>query len=239
MQELAAGVYKIAKDQKRLRTQEELVAEVREQMEAMGTIATLYVELYESSEERLVGGVIFEDERHYRFVYEDGLLHYEEENYDYTEFYRRNCFICRARGQEVFVFSADWCGDCRYLKPFLPEIETENPEFTFILIDRDAYMDLAKVWDVYGIPSLVVLEKDKEIGRVCQSGSENQSADYSILSRIKIGEEHDCNIQQRTSWRCIDADLENSGEAKLRGGEKRKGSSRFTREDNQETVPSE
>ena len=48
---LAAGVYKIAKDQKRLRTQEELV----------------------------VGGVIFEDERHYRFVYEDGLLHYEEE----------------------------------------------------------------------------------------------------------------------------------------------------------------
>ena len=62
-------------------------------------------------------------------------------------------------GKKVFVFSADWCGDCRYLKPFLPEIEAENPEFTFILIDRDAYMDLAKVWDVYGIPSLVVLER--------------------------------------------------------------------------------
>ncbi|MFQ6597282.1 DUF4651 domain-containing protein, partial [Streptococcus sp. IMAU11618] len=45
----------------------------------MGKIATLYVELYESSEERLVGGIIFEDERHYRFVYEEGLLHYEEE----------------------------------------------------------------------------------------------------------------------------------------------------------------
>ena len=76
---LALGAYKIAKDQKRLRTQEELVAEVREQMENMGKIATLYVELYESSEERLVGGIIFEDERHYRFVYEEGLLHYEEE----------------------------------------------------------------------------------------------------------------------------------------------------------------
>ena len=59
---LALGAYKIAKDQKRLRTQEELVAEVREQMENMGKIATL-----------------FEDERHYRFVYEEGLLHYEEE----------------------------------------------------------------------------------------------------------------------------------------------------------------
>ena len=60
--------------------------------------------------------------------------------------------------RSLCLFS-DWCGDCRYLKPFLPEIEAENPEFTFILIDRDAYMDLAKVWDVYGIPSLVVLER--------------------------------------------------------------------------------
>ena len=76
---LALGAYKIAKDQKRLRTQEELVAEVREQTENMGEIATLYVELYESSEERLVGGLVFEDERHYRFVYEEGLLQYEEE----------------------------------------------------------------------------------------------------------------------------------------------------------------
>ena len=53
-------------------------------------------------------------------------------------------------GKKVFVFSADWCGDCRYLKPFLPEIEAENPEFTFILIDRDAYMDgesLGCLWD--------------------------------------------------------------------------------------------
>ena len=56
-------------------------------------------------------------------------------------------------GKKVFVFSADWCGDCRYLKPFLPEIEAENPEFTFILIDRDAYMDLAKSLGMfYGDP---------------------------------------------------------------------------------------
>ena len=35
---LALGAYKNCKDQKRLRTQEELVAEVREQMENMGKI---------------------------------------------------------------------------------------------------------------------------------------------------------------------------------------------------------
>lgn len=76
---LLFGAKKIADDQKRVRTQEELVAEVRQMFSDMGTIATLYVELYESSLERLVGGVVFEDGRHYTFVYEEGLLHYEEE----------------------------------------------------------------------------------------------------------------------------------------------------------------
>ena len=62
-------------------------------------------------------------------------------------------------GKKVFLFVADWCGDCRYIYPALPEIEETNPEFTFIRVDRDQYMDLAKLWDVYGIPSLVVLRK--------------------------------------------------------------------------------
>ena len=66
-------------------------------------------------------------------------------------------------GRRSFLFVADWCGDCRYIYPALPEIEETNSEFTFIRVDRDQYMDLAKLWDVYGIPSLVVLEKDKEI----------------------------------------------------------------------------
>ena len=33
-------------------------------------------------------------------------------------------------GKKVFLFVADWCGDCRYIYPALPEIEESNPEFT-------------------------------------------------------------------------------------------------------------
>ena len=78
----------------------------------------------------------------------------------------------RARWQESVCLFSRLVWGLPLPQAFLPEIEAENPEFTFILIDRDAYMDLAKVWDVYGIPSLVVLEKDKNRS-VCQSGSEN------------------------------------------------------------------
>ncbi|MBF0786724.1 MULTISPECIES: thioredoxin family protein [unclassified Streptococcus] len=73
--------------------------------------------------------------------------------------------LAEQEGKQVFFFSAEWCGDCRYIKPFLSEIEAANPEFQFVLVDRDEYLEVAQEWNVFGIPSLVVLEKGKEIGR--------------------------------------------------------------------------
>mgnify|MGYP002656148385 CR=1 FL=1 len=68
---LALATKKVADDHKLMKTQEELTD--------MGEIATLYVQVYESSLESLLGGVIFEDGRHYTFVYENEDLVYEEE----------------------------------------------------------------------------------------------------------------------------------------------------------------
>ncbi|EID20550.1 thioredoxin family protein [Streptococcus constellatus] len=73
--------------------------------------------------------------------------------------------LVNREGKTVFLFTADWCGDCRFLKPLLPEIEAENPDFTFVEVNRDDYMEVAKKWNIYGIPSLVVLENGQEIGR--------------------------------------------------------------------------
>ena len=73
--------------------------------------------------------------------------------------------LVNREGKTVFLFTADWCGDCRFLKPLLPEIEAENPDFTFVEVNRDDYMEVAKKWNIYGIPSLVVLENRQEIGR--------------------------------------------------------------------------
>ena len=88
-------------------------------------------------------------------------------------------------GKKVFFFSADWCGDCRYIQPFLPEIEAENPEFTFILVDRDQYLDLAKLWDIYGIPSLVVLDKDRELGRFVNRDRKTKAQISEFLAGLK------------------------------------------------------
>ena len=84
----------------------------------------------------------------------------------------------------VFFFTADWCGDCRFIKPFLPEIEAENSDFTFVEVDRDQYMAVAQKWDVYGIPSLVVVEDGREIGRYVNRDRKTKSQINDFLANL-------------------------------------------------------
>ncbi|MCY8504368.1 thioredoxin family protein [Bacillus atrophaeus] len=65
----------------------------------------------------------------------------------------------------VFMFSADWCPDCRFVEPFLPELEANFPEFTYYYVDRDKFIDTCAEWEIYGIPSFVVFNEGKEVSR--------------------------------------------------------------------------
>lgn len=68
-------------------------------------------------------------------------------------------------GKHVLFFTATWCSDCRFIKPAMPEIEAEFPEYDFIEIDRDQFIDICEEWEIFGIPSFVVIDNGKEIGR--------------------------------------------------------------------------
>jgi thiol-disulfide isomerase/thioredoxin len=70
------------------------------------------------------------------------------------------------QGKNVFFFTADWCGDCRFINPAMPEIEADFPEYQFIEVDRDEYIDVASEWNIFGIPSFVVIQDGKELGRL-------------------------------------------------------------------------
>lgn len=84
----------------------------------------------------------------------------------------------------VFFFSADWCGDCRFIKPSLDEIELQNKDFTFILVDRDQFIDLAKTWDIYGIPSLLVTQSGKEVGRFVNRNRKTKEEINNFLKEL-------------------------------------------------------
>ncbi|WP_044893367.1 thioredoxin family protein [Bacillus alveayuensis] len=65
----------------------------------------------------------------------------------------------------IFMFSADWCPDCRAIEPALPDLEKENSDFIFYYVDRDEFIDLCSELNVFGIPSFIVYHKGNEIGR--------------------------------------------------------------------------
>ncbi|KRL92241.1 thioredoxin family protein [Limosilactobacillus equigenerosi] len=70
-----------------------------------------------------------------------------------------------ANGQTILFWTADWCPDCRFIKPAMPEIEAEYADFKFIQVDRDENIDLAAEMGIMGIPSFVAYRDGEEIGR--------------------------------------------------------------------------
>ncbi len=65
----------------------------------------------------------------------------------------------------IFMFSADWCPDCTVLEPVLPRLEADYPEYTFIHVDRDEFLELCQELDIFGIPSFIVYHDGEEAGR--------------------------------------------------------------------------
>ncbi|AXI09739.1 thiol reductase thioredoxin [Oceanobacillus sp. 143] len=65
----------------------------------------------------------------------------------------------------IMMFSADWCGDCRYIEPELPEIEKAFPEYTFVHVDRDKFIEICQEHGIMGIPSFLAYKDGKEAGR--------------------------------------------------------------------------
>ncbi|MFK5279985.1 thioredoxin family protein, partial [Lacticaseibacillus paracasei] len=37
-------------------------------------------------------------------------------------------------GKKMLFFSADWCSDCRFIKPAMPEIEKDFSDYEFIAV---------------------------------------------------------------------------------------------------------
>lgn len=66
----------------------------------------------------------------------------------------------------VLFFTADWCPDCQFIYPVMPDIEAEHTNMTFVLVNRDQFIEVAQKWDIFGIPSFVVIEKGQEVGRL-------------------------------------------------------------------------
>ncbi len=62
-------------------------------------------------------------------------------------------------------FNAEWCGPCKMLGPILDEVAKELERTEVVSINVDENEDIAREYNVFSIPCLVLLEKGKEVDR--------------------------------------------------------------------------
>ena len=87
-------------------------------------------------------------------------------------------------GKYVLFFTADWCPDCRFIKPAMPEIEAEFSQFEFITVDRDENIELCQELMIMGIPSFVVYEDGKEKARFVNKDRKTKKEVEDFLNNI-------------------------------------------------------
>ncbi|KRO04400.1 Thiol-disulfide isomerase and thioredoxin [Levilactobacillus paucivorans] len=87
-------------------------------------------------------------------------------------------------GKTMLFFSATWCPDCAFIKPEMPAIEAEYPDFKFIAVDRDENIDLAAELNVFGIPSFIAYSNGDEIGRLVNKDRKTQTEVENFINSL-------------------------------------------------------
>lgn len=91
----------------------------------------------------------------------------------------------KENGKHVFLFSADWCKDCRFIDPFMPEVEEKFKDYTFVHVDRDQFIDLCIELDIFGIPSFIAFENGREQGRFVSKDRKTQEEIEEFITNLK------------------------------------------------------
>jgi len=90
----------------------------------------------------------------------------------------------------VLVFKADWCPDCRFIEPFMPEVEAAYAgRLDFCEADRDRLPELAEALGIFGIPSFVVFKDGREVVRFVSKLRKTREEIEAFLGRaVQVAE---------------------------------------------------
>lgn len=71
-------------------------------------------------------------------------------------------------------FFATWCGPCRMVGPIIEEIAEEEPSVKVGKIDVDQEGDLASQFQIFSIPTLVVMKDGKVVQKATGARSKEE-----------------------------------------------------------------
>ena len=84
---------------------------------------------------------------------------FKEEIFDYTTEKEWNY---KGEKPAIIDFYADWCGPCKMVAPILEQLSDENPEIVIYKVDTQVEQELAAVFQIRSIPSILFIPIGKE-----------------------------------------------------------------------------
>ena len=89
----------------------------------------------------------------------------------------------------IYYFTADWCQPCKRTRPIVEELNREQTEAAFQIIDVDDNIDLVKSFSVQAVPTFILFDEGKEINRIVGGQTREQL-------EVFINEGYKKNIQK-------------------------------------------
>lgn len=87
-------------------------------------------------------------------------------------------------GRSVMFFTASWCGDCKFIKPAMPDIETDFSDVDFTEVDVDDSIDMAQELNIFGIPSFIAYQHGQEVGRLVNKDRKTKQEIEDFLKSV-------------------------------------------------------
>lgn len=69
----------------------------------------------------------------------------------------------------VYYFTADWCQPCKRTRPIVEELNREQTEAGFQIIDVDDNPELVKSFGILSVPTFILFDGQQEINRLVGS----------------------------------------------------------------------
>jgi thioredoxin 1 len=87
--------------------------------------------------------------------------------------------------ETLILFSADWCGPCKVLKPTIEKVEESlSGSYNFVKVDISDVEETTKRFNIKNIPTCVLTKAGKEIGRF--SGVKTETQIKNFLSESSL-----------------------------------------------------